>query len=291
MSFVQKNIDFLRKSLGLTQEQFAQIIGVSESTISKYKKNREPNDYSILDSISSFFGITPEQLTSHDFSTSNISLPRKIKLYRIMQLVPFLYPYVNASESTVENDGDFNHAYKLQKEAEYNAIHYFYDSNITSRNGSLLFEALDAYMNSISVHNNLASCINILGIILQLWYASYNTKAEMPKFSNYEIFFVNLLRIKQPIAKISTTKWSKEQTEFFSTFNDLYLSIINELKSTKFYDIADFYLAARYFYGMVDSNYNLNMLQTIGTEMLFTLGQVGNQYAISFFEKTSDLLE
>ena len=58
MSNIPSNIKFLRKKKGLTQQQFADQIGIKRSLVGAYEEERAEPKYELLKNIASFFEIT-----------------------------------------------------------------------------------------------------------------------------------------------------------------------------------------------------------------------------------------
>src|SRR6201985_3624305 len=62
MSIISSNIKFLRKKKGLTQQQFADRIGIKRSLVGAYEEERAEPKYDLLKNIASFFEITVDDL-------------------------------------------------------------------------------------------------------------------------------------------------------------------------------------------------------------------------------------
>lgn len=58
MSIISSNIKFLRKKKGLTQQQFADQIGIKRSLVGAYEEERAEPKYELLKTIASFFDVT-----------------------------------------------------------------------------------------------------------------------------------------------------------------------------------------------------------------------------------------
>jgi len=58
MALISSNIKFLRKKKGLTQQQFADQIGIKRSLVGAYEEERAEPKYDLLKTIASFFEIT-----------------------------------------------------------------------------------------------------------------------------------------------------------------------------------------------------------------------------------------
>lgn len=76
-----KTIARLRKSKGLTQAKFADMIHVTQGAISQWETGRTNPDVQQMFILSDFFGITVEELTSGEFKTEQptVSTPAQEK--------------------------------------------------------------------------------------------------------------------------------------------------------------------------------------------------------------------
>lgn len=66
---VTDNIRFLRKRMGLTQEQFAQKIGIKRSVVGAYEEGRAAPPLETLVKMADLFGVTTDDFISKDLST------------------------------------------------------------------------------------------------------------------------------------------------------------------------------------------------------------------------------
>jgi transcriptional regulator with XRE-family HTH domain len=74
MSYVNENIKFLRNRMGLTQERFAEMIGINRKAVGSYEEGRATPPLEKLNKIAKLFGVTIDQLTSKDYGRSTPSL-------------------------------------------------------------------------------------------------------------------------------------------------------------------------------------------------------------------------
>ena len=68
MSLISENIRFLRKKLGLTQEQFSERIGIKRSLLGAYEEGRADPRLGTLTTIAQMFGTSVDLLISKDVS-------------------------------------------------------------------------------------------------------------------------------------------------------------------------------------------------------------------------------
>ncbi|HEY8400177.1 MAG TPA: LexA family transcriptional regulator [Cytophagaceae bacterium] len=74
MSLVNGNIKVLRKKLGLTQEQFAEKIGIKRSLLGAYEEGRAEPGLNTLVTMGKLFGVSVDDLATLDF-TQGVEVP------------------------------------------------------------------------------------------------------------------------------------------------------------------------------------------------------------------------
>ena len=75
MGLVSENIKFLRKKIGLTQEQMAEKLGIKRSLLGAYEEGRADPRIANLVKFSEIFGITVDQIISSDMTVSAAPIP------------------------------------------------------------------------------------------------------------------------------------------------------------------------------------------------------------------------
>ncbi|HPW63441.1 MAG TPA: helix-turn-helix transcriptional regulator, partial [Cyclobacteriaceae bacterium] len=73
---LNENIRILRKRLALTQDQFAQQLGIKRSLVGAYEEGRAEPRLELLQKMAEVFSISVDQLIGNDFTTDSApSLP------------------------------------------------------------------------------------------------------------------------------------------------------------------------------------------------------------------------
>ena len=85
-----KNLKFLRQRKGLSQQQLAEVIGVSQQSVYKYEKQNIEPELSVLISMADFFETSVDYLIGH----SDVN-------HKIEEVQPF---ELNAEEATLIRD-------------------------------------------------------------------------------------------------------------------------------------------------------------------------------------------
>jgi len=76
MSIISSNIKFLRKRKGLTQQQFADQIGIKRSLVGAYEEERAEPKYELLKNIASFFDITVDDFINDTINDKWVPKPK-----------------------------------------------------------------------------------------------------------------------------------------------------------------------------------------------------------------------
>jgi transcriptional regulator with XRE-family HTH domain len=79
---LNENIRILRKRLSLTQDQFAQQLGVKRSLVGAYEEGRAEPRLELLQKMAEVFSISVDQLIGKDFSTESPTAPPTIDYAR-----------------------------------------------------------------------------------------------------------------------------------------------------------------------------------------------------------------
>lgn len=76
MANISSNIKFLRKKKGLTQQQFADQIGIKRSLVGAYEEERAEPKYDLLKNIASFFDITVDDFINETINEKWVPKPK-----------------------------------------------------------------------------------------------------------------------------------------------------------------------------------------------------------------------
>jgi transcriptional regulator with XRE-family HTH domain len=76
MTKISSNIKFLRKKKGLTQQQFADQVGIKRSLVGAYEEERAEPKYDLLKNIASFFEITVDDFINEAIDDKWLAKPK-----------------------------------------------------------------------------------------------------------------------------------------------------------------------------------------------------------------------
>lgn len=109
MPLVNENIKVLRKRMGMTQEKFAEVLGIKRSLIGAYEENRAVPPAENLNKISKVFGITLDQLINYSYEREFNKRPEAVSFNsEIKEEVPFpiekrtVFQHTNKEISSVQ---------------------------------------------------------------------------------------------------------------------------------------------------------------------------------------------
>lgn len=68
MSIIANNLKYLRKKKGLTQQQFADELGIKRASVGAYEEGRAEPRYELLDRIAVFYGLSMDELVKDEIN-------------------------------------------------------------------------------------------------------------------------------------------------------------------------------------------------------------------------------
>lgn len=137
MPLVNENIKVLRKRMGMTQEKFAEVLGIKRSLIGAYEEHRAIPPAENLNKISKVFGITLDQLLNYSYEREFNKRPDSAVLgVSQKEDLPFpiekkaIFKHTNAEVSTVQPS--LFEEPKLPTQSKSKGIMYI-NSNLTEK--------------------------------------------------------------------------------------------------------------------------------------------------------------
>lgn len=80
-----KNLKILRNKYNISQQQLANVVGVSQQSINKYENHNIEPDIETLKAIATFFNTTIDYLVGFDKSENNITKEKELlRLFNLM---------------------------------------------------------------------------------------------------------------------------------------------------------------------------------------------------------------
>lgn len=271
-----KNIKALRNAHGESQEKLAEAIYVEKTAISNYESGRRVPDKNIIASIAKYYMVSIEELLYSDLSGLGSIAVNPDILWKHIDIV---FPII-CSEIALENNY-FKQAFNLHKEV------FEQLKNLNLDNIDKFSDCVDKYYEAFNETTSKSeSAGNILGILY-----FFSLIMQIPKFfEDKHALFIKLgenNREIQEMAENPNDVFSEAEKSFFNI--EEFLEILDELlpilkKSAKWSELADYYLALRYIFALVDNDLSIEINKRIGVEFLSSFAFVENHYAINYLK-------
>ena len=273
------NIRYLRKAYGESQEKLGFLIGTAKSTISLYESAKREPDKNTLEKIAKHYSITIDELLLADFSKlESVSVDYDFFWRNIDILLPLAF-----SENAVKNQ-HFKKAYKVHRE-----IHKQLEEmnlEIFEKVADCVDEYQKAYGDKKAKHE---SAINLVAIFQFLIYVFKTIPAIM------EIRPAALEKLMMNNSKM-TIEIENSDLNFRKDANEIMLGLRNEeiyekldewlataKKAQNCYQLADYYLALQFVWGVVENDVSYEHNKRIGAEMMKAFISVNNIYAARYW--------
>lgn len=78
------------------------------------------------------------------------------------------------------------------------------------------------------------------------------------------------------------TSEKKESMRFYNDIEEIVQNYLKALRSSHLFDLAYYYLAIKYAFGIVKNELSPEMNQAIGNELLWAASEIGNKYAKAY---------
>ncbi|MEP4534495.1 MAG: LexA family transcriptional regulator [Cyclobacteriaceae bacterium] len=224
MASIAENIKYLRKQDGLTQEQFANEVGIKRSLVGAYEEGRAEPRLQTLLKIGKVLGVTSDDLISKDLTTDKptpVSVKEKVKILSItvdkednenIELVPqkAAAGYLNGySDPGYLTELPRFHLPMLPKNATYRAFEIVGDSMLPISSGSVI---IGKYLESINEIKNGKTYILLTskeGVVYKRIFNYVEEKGKLylvsdnKSYSAYEISPEDVMEIWEAKAFIS----------------------------------------------------------------------------------------
>lgn len=272
-----KNLRTLRKFKGESQSLLAQKVFVSTDTISKYEKaERRPNE-DTLSHLAKHFEISVNTLLNEEV-TQEYLISRNNKVNETLLADIGNSVLIRMTSKNAESDENFISA------SQY--LNRIFSSSIPM--GIVITKCKQLFLKSFEESNLLAGAANT---ILTIFY-EYLCKI-VPEKLNQKILNNSLLRkdFELNTDEVKTQR-SMLQNDFINENEEIFDNCIYALKHNSLTaELADYYMALRYIFNMIDNEETFDTNSKIGMTMMMELYKVDNQYAIYFIDSTLNLLD
>lgn len=277
-----KNIRALRNAHEETQEKLGYAIGVEKNAISYYENGKREPSNDVIASIARYYMISVEELLYSDLSgMDKIDVNPNILWENIDVVFPIIY-----TEGALKNE-HFKNAFDIHNEV-FNQL-----KNLSLDSVDRLSDCVDEYFEA---QNDLNSKVEAAGNIMGIFYF-FSLVMQTPKFLKNRSSVLlkiseNNREIKKALEEPSPDFGDFEEflnDEETLEFVDCLLLLIK--RSFEWSDLADYYMALRYVFSLVDNDLGMEINKRIGVEFLSSFALVKNSYAINYLRLNSSQLE
>lgn len=272
MSNIGSNIKRLRKNFNMSQEEFGEILEKRKSTISQYESGKRDPDEGTLQKISEYFGYPMDILVSGEVSDLDCT---KMVFSRdlLLEMWDVSLYFIKPAE---EDDEDFKKGYR--RTISINA-------NIKRGIGihaSYVEETIKIYKKS-EANGNIKAVANITGLLVLFLISvkGIEYKKIEEEITNKPILPKKFLSLIYESKTDKSYRQDVDTSDILSLF-DKYLE---KMKKSEYSDLADFYIALSYLLKIVECEYNDNISEIIGSELMWKFMSLGNDYAYFYLVK------
>lgn len=274
------NIRALRNAYGETQEELGEELGVEKNTVSNYENGkREPNK-DMLSKMAKHYSVSVEELVNSDLTEIGEITVDANAFWKNIETV---FPLVESDQAM--SNVNFKKAYKAHMQI-YDGLHALNMDAMDSLEHC--YEGyLEAYEDKESALEAAANFIAITFFLTMMW------KLTPEVFNNRPAALLQAEskdnKVKEIIDNVSPDL-EKDAKELLNYFEDPeMIELLDEMKtklkhSHKYSEIADYYLALQYVYGLVNNGLDYQYNQRIGAEMMSAFLSVGNPYAARYLK-------
>lgn len=231
MSIANKNLKYLRKLRGWTQDEFATKLNIKRSLLGAYEEERAEPRIEVLETICDMFKLTLDEILRKDLSaetgTGNyLARRRALKLSTVITLIPFVPVKAAAGYLTGYADHDFidelnTFTLPMLSGGHYRAFEITGDSMLPTPSGSVI---VGEKVDELDELKNNTACILVSrndGIVYKRIQKNGRSKNKLtlmsdnPSFQPYTINMDEVLEMWEAqyiISKTNTTQnWNVNQ--------------------------------------------------------------------------------
>ena len=277
-----KNIRALRNQFKESQQELADILNVVKTTISNYENGKRDPDWNMLNNIANHYLVSVDDIVNKRLY--NIRLDDSVFDMETQSTI-FLKFFPIVSSKKAENNIHFVRALK-----KHNDIYSRAEKQDMSELIDVI-DCIDGYLQAMDDDDSsVDACSNILGIYCLLYYMFVSA----PQFINENSAALVRMKKENIRFKKDLTELSYDQS-FFEDLAEtkkllnnkeslkLVTAALKILKKSERADLADYYIALRYIFGMVNENNN-QLNREIGFCLMETFSEIGNVYAKLFMD-------
>lgn len=211
MSFANKNLKYLRKLRGWTQEEFAQKLRIKRSLLGAYEEERAEPRIEILEAVADMFKLTLDDLLRRDVSdnkTSYLSRRRAQKLANGRTDIPFVPVKAAAGYLAGYSDPEFidelnTFTLPMLSGGDYRAFEIVGDSMMPTPSGSVIVGEKVQNLEDVKTNNTYVVVSKTDGIVYKRVLKNNRQKnkftlvSDNPSYQPYNVAAEEILELWQ----------------------------------------------------------------------------------------------
>ncbi|MBA2762922.1 MAG: LexA family transcriptional regulator [Segetibacter sp.] len=224
MSQAGKNLKYLRKLRGWTQEEFANKLKIKRSLLGAYEEERAEPRIEVLETLSNIFKITLDELLLKDISTAkgNTYLEKRRQLKLSATVAEIQYVPVKAAAGYLAGyaDPDFidelnTFTLPMLNAGSYRAFEIIGDSMLPTQSGSVIVGEKIEGLNSVKTSNTYIVISRSEGIVYKRVLKNNRSKnkvtlvSDNPTYQPYQVNAEDIVELWQ--AQMIITKANVQQ--------------------------------------------------------------------------------
>lgn len=271
-----KNIQHLRDMYGETLVELGKIIYVERSTVKGYENGSRKPDLETLKSIAKHYGKTVDELLHTDLTELGEVKMEVNSIKDMVNLFLKLLPLYSSEDA--RRNQKFNKGYKFCQQI----MDGFLRGEMLR--GTIITDAYQAFTEVFEEIECPEVAANLMWTIFVWWTQIIDVKQMMSlqsKLLSNKFDIKDIMKIKEN----ESDELKEKKQVFVSDFDEITTEILKGLKSnSKWSDLADYYIALKYVWAMVDSDLSPEMNSAVGMQMMMTFAKIGNPHALNFLK-------
>lgn len=245
MSQANKNLKYLRKLRGWTQEEFAQKLRIKRSLLGAYEEERAEPRIDILEVVADMFKLTLDDLLRRDVSdnkTSYISRRRAQKLANGRADIPFVPVKAAAGYLSGYGDPEFidelnTFTLPMLSGGDYRAFEIVGDSMLPTPSGSVIVGEKVENLDDVKTNNTYVVISKTDGIVYKRILKSnrqknkYTFVSDNPSYQPYTVNAEEILEVWQ--AQMIISKANTQQRWDVNNLASLVTNLQHQVSSLK----------------------------------------------------------
>jgi len=269
-----RNIKRLREIHAETLDELGAVIHCAKSTVKGYENGSRKPDLQTLRAIGTHYNKTVDELMNTDLTDlGDITLDLN-SLSGMIRLINVIVP-LYSSDKAMEND-NFRKGYELAQRL----LDGFSKAEVMQ--GNIIVRIFESFITAAEESESLESVANLMWSIFIWWSQMYDPDQMLSlqnKMLSKKLTFKDYMKLRDT----EDAKTKEKRESFIKDFDEIINVTLRALKSKQEWsDLADYYLALCYVFGLVDTELTYEMNSAVGVQMMLSFMTLGNDLAFKF---------